>query len=746
MAGHNALPPTKPISSGRWQIKYGMNPYPEEISRILDRLKANPRGMSVSDLSRDLGVNRNTVSRYLDMLLIAGEVEMRTYGKAKVFYLSQRVPLSAVINLSADGVFVLNDRLTVVQVNDRVLEVVQASRDEVVGKPLGESRLSAFDHPLIRGRIEAALEGQDVVEEVRLLKADGELFFRMKILSTVFNDGSPGITILLEDITEQKRSEEALREGEAKFRALVEDINDIIWNIDEAWAFVYVSPKSFDLLGYAPEEIEGHHIMDFVPPAEHEKVQHRLEEAIGSEKPFSLVSIPMTHRNGNRIVFEASGTPNFDEIGSFAGYRMVARDVTGRQQAERRVRGWKSFLHSIVQNIPDMVFVKEVGSGTYVFFNRAAEAFAGGCSEDLAGKRDEEIFPPDLVPFMCCGEDEVRRQMAPYDCPETAVTLREGEKHYLQAKKIPITGEDGGLKYILSIICDITTHVRADLLLREQRDLALALGSATGLGEALSLCLQTSLRVSGMEAGAVFSVDETTGDIVLVSASGLSEKFSAVMARIPAGPTVRRLLEGGVLSCPGAVLAAADPALSPFADEALAVVATRSILYPDRPVALLIVASRRQAAVPAYATHALETVGAQVSNVIGRIRARERVRMERDRAERYLDVAGVMIAVIGTDGTIERMNRMGCRILGYREADLVDRNWFATLVPASLREKYEGNFRRLMEGTVVPPEEETTPVVTRDGREVAVLWHNAIVRDENGCITGLVSSGSVTGP
>lgn len=724
-----------------------MNPYPEEITRILDRLKANPRGMSVSDLSRDLGVNRNTVSRYLDMLLIAGEVEMHAYGKAKVFYLSQRVPLSAVINLSADGVFVLNQDLVVVQANDRILEVIQAARDEVVGKPLGESRLSAFDHPLIRGRIEAALDGQDVVEEVRFLKADGELFFRMKILSTVFNDGSPGITILLEDITEQKRSEEALREGEAKFRALVEDINDIIWNIDETWTFVYVSPKSFDLLGYAPEEVEGRNIMDFVPPAEHKKIEKRLHDHIDSKKPFSMVSIPMMRRNGERIVFEASGTPNFDEIGCFAGYRMVARDVTGRQKAERRVRGWKSFLHSIVQNIPDMVFVKEVRGGTYVFFNRAAEEFAGGRSENFTGKKDEEIFPPHLVPFMTCGEGEVRAQMVPYECPETAISLKGMEKHFLQAKKIPITGGDGTLKYILSIICDITTHVRADILLREQRDLALALGSATDLVEALSLCLRASLRVSGMEAGAVFAFDETRGDLVLVGASGLSDKFSEVMARVPAGPAVDRLIGGGMVSSSaGVVLAAVDPALQPFADESLAVVASRPIMWAGRPVAVLVVASSHHTAVPIYATHALETITAQVNNVIGRIRAQERVRRERDRAERYLEVAGVMIAVIKTDGTIERMNRMGCRILGYREDELVGENWFATLVPSPLRERFEGNFKKLMAGEVFPPEEETTPVVTRDGRSVDVLWHNTIVRDEKGCITGLVSSGNVVAP
>jgi len=276
-----------------------MRPYPEEITKILARLKANPRGMSVTDLSRDLAINRNTASRYLDMLLISGEVEMRTYGKAKVFYPSQRVPLSAMINFSSDGVAILDRTLTIVQANDRILEIVRAGREDVIGKPIGESRLSAFDHPLIRARIEDALGGDDVVEEVRFLRTGGELYFRMKILPTAFNDGSPGITIILEDITSQKLAEEALRTEEAKFRALVEDINDIIWNVGDDWTFSYVSPKSFDLLGYAPDEMVGRSLLDFVPASEQERVAERLAGLL--DRPFSLLHIPAVIIHGDTI-------------------------------------------------------------------------------------------------------------------------------------------------------------------------------------------------------------------------------------------------------------------------------------------------------------------------------------------------------------------------------------------------------------------------------------------------------------
>ncbi|NYT05114.1 MAG: helix-turn-helix domain-containing protein [Methanomicrobiales archaeon] len=93
-------------------------PVPEEISRITDVLKDNPRGMSVSDISAMLGMNRNTVARYLDMLLVSGQAEMKAYGKAKVYYLSQRVPIAAMLDFSSDMVVVLDRDLRVVQAND----------------------------------------------------------------------------------------------------------------------------------------------------------------------------------------------------------------------------------------------------------------------------------------------------------------------------------------------------------------------------------------------------------------------------------------------------------------------------------------------------------------------------------------------------------------------------------------------------------------------------------------------------
>ena len=60
-----------------------MQDYQHELSLIKDLLKKNPEGMSVTDISKALNKNKNTIGRYLDILLISGQVDMRTYGKAK---------------------------------------------------------------------------------------------------------------------------------------------------------------------------------------------------------------------------------------------------------------------------------------------------------------------------------------------------------------------------------------------------------------------------------------------------------------------------------------------------------------------------------------------------------------------------------------------------------------------------------------------------------------------------------------
>ena len=114
---------------------------------------------------------------------------------------------------------------------------------------------------------------------------------------------------------------------------------------------------------------------------------------------------------------------------------------------------------------------------------------------------------------------------------------------------------------------------------------------------------------------------------------------------------------------------------------------------------------------------------------------------QEQRAQRYLDLAGVIFVALDRRGGISLINRKGCELLGHAEAELVGRNWFDVCLPERMRREVKAVFDRLVAGTIEPVEYYENPVVTRSGRERMIAWHNTILRDESGAITGTLSSG-----
>ena len=205
----------------------------EGRTKILEILKENPRGMSVTQITEIIGMNRITIGHYLDLLRTSGEVDMETYGQSKVYYISQRVPIQAMMNLSSDYVIVLNNDLKIVQVNNNIISLLHRRKEDIIDKKIHDILYPLNTGIDLQPMITQALEGEEVVEEIRILKDKEELFFKMKVIPTVFADGSPGITIILEDITEYRGSIKALQESEQKFRELLKNISELLVKVEQ---------------------------------------------------------------------------------------------------------------------------------------------------------------------------------------------------------------------------------------------------------------------------------------------------------------------------------------------------------------------------------------------------------------------------------------------------------------------------------------------------------------------------------
>ncbi len=122
-------------------------------------------------------------------------------------------------------------------------------------------------------------------------------------------------------------------------------------------------------------------------------------------------------------------------------------------------------------------------------------------------------------------------------------------------------------------------------------------------------------------------------------------------------------------------------------------------------------------------------------------RAAEFLQAEHDRLQQYLDVAKTLFVVIGRDEKIVLINKTGYDILGFDKTELTGKNWFDTVIPERFRESVRTGFHQLMAGDLDRLEFFENPVVTKNGEERLIAWHNTLLKDAHGTIISSLSSG-----
>ena len=175
-----------------------------EASSIFQILKPYPRGLTVTDVSKKLGYNRNTTAKHLEILAAEGKVEVRSVGQAKVYSVTQRVPLSAFLCFTKNMILILDTAMNIVQTNDQYLKVTGYAKKDLIGKNLLEALPPIISSPEALAVIQSTTKEQ-VITDIRHKCGRNELFYQMEVIPTIFEGGEHGLTIVLEDITERKR-------------------------------------------------------------------------------------------------------------------------------------------------------------------------------------------------------------------------------------------------------------------------------------------------------------------------------------------------------------------------------------------------------------------------------------------------------------------------------------------------------------------------------------------------------------
>lgn len=188
--------------------------------------------------------------------------------------------------------------------------------------------------------------------ETRQKTKNGVKIYVQATVSQIYDDQgeSIGLVAINRDITEQKRTEEALREHQETIQSIVETSQDWIWALDTEFVHTYSNPAVEQILGYHPEDMIGKGSIRLMHPEDAEKLREPLAKWIAEKKGWSDLIVRWRHKDGSYRYLESNAVPILDAGGELIGFRGVDRDITERKQAEEthnRSREQLQILHEI---------------------------------------------------------------------------------------------------------------------------------------------------------------------------------------------------------------------------------------------------------------------------------------------------------------------------------------------------------------------------------------------------------------
>ena len=237
-------------------------------ARIKEVLEKHPEGLSITDLVRSVKVNRNTAGRYLENLLLSGQVEMRRFGMAKMYTLTKRMPVSSFLSLSSELVMQLNSSQRVIYANDPLLAFLGAPAKDLFGKNIEFTSFPiVFEDifPELLDRFRKGLNGEEWHGE--LSRPVREKFFFCRITPTVSDEGTKGVSVLLEDIFNRKRDEVRIRKSEAWLRSIFM-ASPVGIGVVSGRVFLEVNDRFCQMTGYSPSELVGKSVRVLYPSQE----------------------------------------------------------------------------------------------------------------------------------------------------------------------------------------------------------------------------------------------------------------------------------------------------------------------------------------------------------------------------------------------------------------------------------------------------------------------------------------------
>ncbi len=323
--------------------------------------------------------------------------------------------------------------------------------------------------------VQAMTTGMAAQSESDGLRSDGaRVYVRVQCFPIVGSDGqATGFIEVVEDITERKEAEEALRESEELYRAVFSNSAVGISVTDKNGKFIDSNSALLKTLGRTQQELESVHFADFTHPDDVEISRNKFGALVRGEMESYTIEKRYIRKDGETAWVDLSVAPILDRKGVCVATFGVTVDITERKRSEEELREANDVFHTFADQLPAKVFIKDHNSRLQYINKYVRDVHA---SEDWIGRDASEYFPPEVSKIVLADEKKVLLN-GPIVIEEW-ITDKKGVKRLWETRKFPIHRE-GKPPLLGGVSIDITDRRQAEETLRESRErLELAVGGA----------------------------------------------------------------------------------------------------------------------------------------------------------------------------------------------------------------------------------------------------------------------------
>jgi PAS domain S-box-containing protein len=389
-----------------------------------------------------------------------------------------------IIEFLPDATFVIDKDKRVIAWNKAIEEMTGVFKQDIIGKGdyaygipfYGKARPILID--LVSDRdeeIEALYKyivrkGDTIYAESNIIHLlGGPAFIWAKATPLLDNDGNiVGAIESIRDITDRKRSEEAVEEANLKLQALIRASPLAILTFDLAGRVLSWNDAAERIFGWKEEEVLGR-LPPFLTPDRMHEFRSLINIAVQG-KIFAGLELQRRKKDGTAIEISLSSAPIRDAKGSVQGIMSVLDDITKKKAAERSLRENLHFMQRLMDTIPNPIICKNM-DGRFIRYNLAFEKFVNLSRDHIVGKTNYDIFPPDQA-ASCSSSDAALFSEPGIRIEETTMQLHDGRKADIISNKATYTNENGTMAGLVEVIIDITDLKTSEAELRAAKEAA----------------------------------------------------------------------------------------------------------------------------------------------------------------------------------------------------------------------------------------------------------------------------------